>query len=103
MPTNRIDRAAVLVGEAVGTVEGVAAALGAHARQSVRDTASAVVETDRERSIRKTAKKTAKRRVTGAKKTAKRRVTGAKKTAKKRATGAKKTAKKRTARARIRR
>ena len=95
MPTKRLDRAAVLVGEAVGTVEGVAAALGAHARQGVRETASAVVETNRQRSTRTGAKRTAKKRATGAKKTAKRRAAGAKKTVKKRATTAKKATKKR--------
>jgi DNA-binding protein HU-beta len=112
MPS-KLDRAAALVGDAVGTIETATGAAGTRVQQGLSKAATAIAESSavdrmekKTRPIRRAAaekavgiKKTAKRRATtaakkatGAKKTAKRRAT----TAAKKATGAKKTAKKRS-------
>jgi hypothetical protein len=114
MPT-KLDKAAEVVGEAVGTLETAAAAAGSRVKQGLSEAATAISgskSADRveksTRPLRKSAAKKAKsikratkkeaavvkRKAAGAKKTAKKRATGARKTAAKRATVTKKAAKK---------
>jgi hypothetical protein len=111
---DKLDKAAEVVGDAVGTIETAAVAAGSRVRQGVSEAATVIgasktadrvekqarpirkAAAKKAKSIKKTIKKqaaVAKRRVTVAKKAGKKQITGAKKTAKKRATGAEKAAK----------
>src|ERR1700684_1455759 len=108
---HKLDKAAEVVGDAVGTIETAALTAGSRVRQGVSEAATVIgasktadrVET-RARPIRKAAAKKAKSIKKTIKKqaaVAKRRVTVAKKVGKKRITGAEKAAEKETTVAKI--
>ena len=102
----KIDKAAEVVGDAVGTVEAAAAAAGTKVRQGLSEAATTIGSSKtagriekQARPIKKAAVKKAKAIKRTIKKQAtvvKRKATGAEKTAKKKATVAKKAAKKRS-------
>ena len=100
MPS-RLDKAAELVGEAIGTVEAASTVAGARARQGLSEARAVIEASESARRIEKRAgpiaRKTAKK-VKSIKKTTKRKATNSKKkAAKRKAAGAKTTAKKRSA------
>ena len=98
---NRLDKAAEVVGDAVGTLETASTAAGSRLKQGLNEAVTAIESSKSAKRVQKKARplvKKAARKAKSLKKTAKKRATavrrkstGAQKTAKRRAAGAKKT------------